>query len=432
MAIIFSLFYKFSPWLVSLIIFLLSPPPTKAEDILIKPGETHRISAKGKIWIENSKILKVTDEGKKFAIKGLRQGHSLIKINDDPINIFVLSPAQEKAWLYLLPTIQKTLGLSLKMDEGKIIVTGKLVRWADWKKIYLSCRKSECDFELRAQIDDSALKDSQKKISEIFQQNGLPPQNILWDGRLQALVSSKGETAQRVTEILKALGISPVLTAANLDLTPQIKVQITVAEVRRNESLNYGIKLPDSYSAQLLPAFLPNTTSQMMDVHFLEQNGLAKILASPTIVCKSGESGSFFAGGEFPIKILNYKVQDVIWKKYGIILNVKPLADFSGKMSVFIETEISSIDKSRSVDGLPALFSNKIQSHFELNESRTIALSGLIKSEQAENGSGLPGLANIPIFGTLFSSKDFINNRTELVVFVKPEVVSPGSLEANL
>jgi pilus assembly protein CpaC len=120
-----------------------------------------------------------------------------------------------------------------------------------------------------------------------------------------------------------------------------------------------------------------------------------------------------------------------VWKKYGIMLNVKPKADFSGKMSISIETEVSSIDMSHAVDQVPALYTNKIQSHFELNGPRTIALSGLIKSDQGENSSGLPGLSRIPILGSLFSSKEFQDNRTELVVFVKPEVISPGSLEAS-
>jgi len=124
-------------------------------------------------------------------------------------------------------------------------------------------------------------------------------------------------------------------------------------------------------------------------------------------------------------------MQDVVWKKYGIIMKVKPRADFSGKMSISIETEVSSIDPSTVGEGVPALFTNKIQSHFDLNESRVIALSGLIKNEQSESSKGLPGLSRIPILGALFSSKDFRDNRTELVVFVRPEVLSPGSLEAQ-
>lgn len=405
---------------------------SQASEVFIKPGETISLPASGKAWVENSKILQLSDSGKFFSIRGKLPGVSLVKIGKKSYDVFILSPSQEKAWNKLTPTIEKTLGLSLSLAEGKVAVKGDLIRWVDWEKLYYACKNSDCEYSLMAKIKDPLKLSAQKKIAEIFQQNGLPPQNIMFDQQVQALVSNSGEVSKRTTKLLKAFGIAPIHSASNVDLVPLVKVQITVAEVRKDGSLNYGVKWPESYSAQILPSYAPSSTSQMFDVHFLEKSGVAKILASPNILCRSGKEANFFAGGEFPIKILNYKIQDVVWKKYGIILNVKPVADFSGKMSISIETEVSSIDKSRTVDGLPALFTNKIQSHFELNGPRTIALSGLIKSEQGENASGLPGLSRIPILGNLFSSKEFIDNRTELVVFVKPEVVSPGTLEANL
>ncbi len=327
--------------------------------------------------------------------------------------------------------MQKTLNLSLALADGQIRVRGHLLRWVDWENLYRACQNSECDYTVELTMNESLRVFAQKKIATLFEQHGLPPQNLMFDRQIQALVSDKGETSIRTSRLLKALGIRPIETETNVDLAPMVRVQITVAEVRKDETLDYGIQWPSSYAAQILPRYGAGNMAQYLDVHFLEKKGLAKVLASPNILCRSGKEANFFAGGEFPIKILNYKVQDVVWKKYGIVLNVKPKADFSGKMSISIETEVSSIDKSQSVDGVPGLFTNKIQSHFELNGPRTIALSGLIKSEQSENGEGLPGLSRIPIFGALFGSKEFRDNRTELVVFVKPEVISPGSLEAS-
>lgn len=403
-----------------------------SSEVIVKPGETKSLPASGKAWVENSKVIQLSDNGRSFSIRGKKPGSSLVKIGAKSFDVFVLSPSQEKAWRKLEPTVEKTLGLSLSIGDGKVKIKGELIRWADWEKLYYACRSSECDYTIEANIKESMKLTAQRRIAEIFQQNGLPPQNIMFDQQIQALVSTAGEISKRSAKLLKAFGITPIQSASNVDLAPLVKVQITVAEVRKDGSLNYGVKWPESYSAQILPSYVQSSTSQLMDVHFLEKNGVAKVLASPNILCRSGKSANFFAGGEFPIKILNYKVQDVIWKKYGIILNVKPVADFSGKMSISIETEVSSIDKSRAIDGVPALFTNKISSHFELNGSRTIALSGLIKNEQSENASGFPGLSRIPIIGSLFSSKEFLDNRTELVVFVKPEVVSPGTLEAEL
>lgn len=416
--------------LASLLASFVVSQMTWAKEIILSPGQSQTLPARGKAWVEKSKILRLQDVGHGFLVKGLKPGTSLLKIGNESYDVSILSPSQEKAFRHLKPAVEKSLNLEISLSEGKVRVRGQLIRWSDWEKLYRACQNQECDYAMEAKMADKLQMITQKKIAEIFQQHGLPPQNLMYDQQIQALVSDKGETSARVTKLLKALGVQPIGSASNLDLEPMIKVQITVAEVRKSETLKYGIEWPSTYTAQVLPKATSGNTAEI-NVQFLETQGLAKILASPNIICRSGKEANFFAGGEFPIKILNYKIQDIVWKKYGIALNVKPKADFSGKMSISIETEVSSIDPSLSVDGVPALFSNKIQSHFDLNGSRLIALSGLIKSDQSESSQGLPGLSRIPILGSLFSSKDFKDNRTELVVFVKPEVISPGSLEAK-
>ncbi len=418
--------------LFSLFLALFTSGSLWAQEIILKPGETKTLPASGKAWVEKSKVIQLSDNGRGFVIRGVKPGTSLLKIGKKSYDVSVLSPSQEKAWRKLEGAVHKTLGLQLAMKDGQVRVQGQLIRWADWETLYRACKGNDCDYVMEVSMKDSLREYAQKKIGSLFQQHGLPPQNLMFDEQIQALVSDKGEVSVRATRLLKALGVQTIATASNVDLMPLVRVQITVAEVRKNEALSYGIKWPGMYSAQVLNRYVPDTNQEPMTVRFLEQKGLAKVLASPNILCRSGKEANFFAGGEFPIKIINYKIQDVVWKKYGISMTVKPVADFSGKMSISIETEISSIDKSRDADGVPALFTNKVQSHFELNGPRTIALSGLIKNEQAESGEGLPGLSRIPIIGALFGSKDFIDNRTELVVFVKPEVISPGSLEANL
>jgi pilus assembly protein CpaC len=402
-----------------------------AKEVILSPGDTKSLPATGRAWVEKSKVIQLSDQGRSFIIRGIRPGSSLLKIGKESYHVSVLSPDQERAYQRLKPAVEKSLNLEISAQDGQIQVRGHLIRWSDWEKLYRACQSQTCDYLMTVTMSESLRKVARQKISDLFEQNGLPPQNLMFDRHIQTLVSDKGEVAGRVRHLLSALGIRAIATASNLDLEPLVKVQITVAEVRKSESLKYGIEWPETYSAQVLPNSVGSGFEKALTLKFLENQGLAKVLASPTIICRSGKEAHFFAGGEFPIKILNYKVQDVVWKKYGILLNVKPKADFSGKMSISIETEVSSINADKSIDGLPALFTNKIQSHFDLNESRLIALSGLIKNEQSENSQGLPGLSRLPVLGALFSSKAFQDDRTELVVFVKPEVISPGSLEAR-
>src|SRR5690606_22390992 len=136
------------------------------------------------------------------------------------------------------------------------------------------------------------------------------------------------------------------------------------------------------------------------------------------------KEAKFLAGGEFPIKIINFQTNDIQWKKHGILLSFKPLADRSGKLSLSLSVEISLIDQAQAIDGIPGLLVNRVESHLDLKESQTIALSGLIKEQSGKSNQGIAALKNIPIIGRLFSSEDFRNNRTDLVVFVTPRVVS--------
>jgi pilus assembly protein CpaC len=418
------------------IFFILLMPVTEiwAQEINLSPGESRQINSHGQAWVEKAKIIQVSEAHGGFKIKALKPGSSLLKIGRKQFQIFVLSAAQERAKLFLQPALLQTMNLNLKIKKGKVLVQGQLVLVEDLLKLYQACENNDCEYSLEIKTRREIYEQLQKLIERTFRRNGLAPQRLVFGDHISALVSENSTQSKASVTILKNWGIEPILSSENIELAPLIKVQITIAEVRKDAAMKYGVQWPGSYHAQVLPtdAAAGFGEGEAFGLHMLESEGVGKILASPNILCRSGKSAEFVAGGEFPIKIINAKMQDVLWKRYGIVLKVSPKADYSGKMSISIETEVSSIDTSRTIDQVPGLFTNRLQSHFDLSETRVIALSGLIKSEQGQASQGLPGLSQIPILGALFSSKDFKENRTELVVFVKPEVVSPGSLEAEL
>jgi len=409
---------------------LLFPIGAKARDLTLKLGETKTLHRAQKIWVEKSKILQIKESKSVPVIKAVKSGTTLLKLDQDEIDVHVLSLDQERALRTLSSVMKNTLGLQIKTSKGNVLVRGHLLMWQDLLTLYRQCRDISCDYLLEVSMRPSLQLEIQKHLDDLFQSQGLPPQKLIFGDRIQSLVSEKGLHSKQVTRLLRNFGIEVLKNSAGIELSPLVRLQITVAEVKRNGFIKYGVEWPSTYSAQVLP-HSQAIENPAFNLHLLEQEGLGKILASPNLICLSGKEAQFIAGGEFPIKIINSKMQDVIWKRYGIILKVKPIADFSGKMSISIETEVSTLDDSSKFDGLPGLLTNRVQSHFDLSESRLIALSGLIKNEQSQASQGLPGLSRIPILGPLFSSKEFRENRTELVIFVKPEVLSPGTLEAR-
>lgn len=180
---------------------------------------------------------------------------------------------------------------------------------------------------------------------------------------------------------------------------------------------------------------LPQTLSPsqiMVELQALESEGHGQIFANPTLIARSGSEAEFLAGGEFPIRLVGFGSRNVEWKKHGVLLKFKPLADHSGNMSIEVTTELSVVDPASSVDGIPGLKTNRIQSHFDIHGSRTIALSGLIRRDLARSFEGLPGLQRIPILGELFKSRNFNKGHSELFVFVTPEVISPTTIQDPL
>jgi pilus assembly protein CpaC len=242
----------------------------------------------------------------------------------------------------------------------------------------------------------------------------------------EAVATVGKDERDRAEKVLSPFGVRVESNTSVLALEPLVRVRILVAEIKKSFLRRYGIQWPEAVGGSLMPDLTFGLDQVGFSAQMLEQNGWGRVLASPNLLCRSGKEAEFMAGGEFPIPVSSFRSSEVVWKSYGIRLHIKPVADASGRMSIAIETEVSELDESRkSADKIPGLFTNRMQTHFDLARSRTIALSGLIKSGQSEHSSGLPGLGSIPILGPLFSSREFKKDQCELVIFVTPEVMKP-------
>lgn len=400
----------------------------KTENIVLMQGEQKTIPKTNSIWVENSSAVKVTETDKAFILHGVKSGFSEIKSGGKTFQVNVLSLDQIRTEKALQNALHETLGLKLEVENGFVVIKGRLIRWSDWNFLARACSEIHCQYLMQAQISEDLMTESEQKINLVLKKHALPRLKIDFAETPQIHLPQKSATTKAVEKTLAPFGIQIEHDSTSIELAPLIKVQITVAEVRKEILRQYGIKWPNVYSAQIVPNSAAGIDPILAQLQLLEKTGNGKILASPNILCRSGKDADFFAGGEFPIKIINYKTQDVVWKQYGVVLKVSPVADYSGRMSISIQIEVSSLDGAKYADGIPGLFTNRVQSHFDLIRPKTIALSGLIKNETHDISDGLPWLSKIPILGPLFASKEFRNDKTELVIFVRPEIVNTDSL----
>ena len=160
----------------------------------------------------------------------------------------------------------------------------------------------------------------------------------------------------------------------------------------------------------------------------LEEDGLLHTLAEPNLTAISGETANFLAGGEFPIPVSGQFGQiSVEFKKFGVGLSFTPVVMSEGRISLKVSTEVSELTNVGAVQTggfiIPALKVRRAETVVELPSGGSMVMAGLLSDQSKQALSGYPGLKNLPVLGTLFRSRDFQKDETELVVIITPYVV---------
>lgn len=302
--------------------------------------------------------------------------------------------------------VAKMPGARTSIIGDKVIVEGDALSDLDIAKIdELSKRYPQVvNFTNRLGWEQMILMDV--KVVE-FPVNELREIGVKWGATGGAAIGGIWAPGSRGNPIDYALGVAggPVTTAvAGAALTYPVELKVLSA-------INAGL------GGQL---------------NLMAQNGKASILAEPQLSARNGSKASFLAGGEFPYSVSSSNGPTVMFKPYGIKLDITPHADRNGVVRATIESEVSNIDTSISTTAGPALSTRKTSTEFNVKSGETLVLSGLVSRKTSTSIDKVPGLGDIPILGALFRSTRFQNDETELVVFVTPTVVdshSPGLVD---
>lgn len=240
----------------------------------------------------------------------------------------------------------------------------------------------------------------------------------------------------------------------------QVTLKVTVAEVSRSVMKQLGVNLVGSGGSNgitwgavsdniaglgkgLSPSSLALGSSALdAYINAMEQSGVMKTLAEPTLTAVSGEKATFRVGGEFNIVSgqsvdsenggLTYDIEKL---EYGIGLEFQPVVLSPGRISLKIRTQVSEPTTEGSVAlsaGGQRLGTNMLSirkrladTTVELPSGGSMMIAGLVRDDIRQSVGGIPGLAKVPVLGTLFRSRDFVRNETELVIIVTPYLARP-------
>lgn len=170
----------------------------------------------------------------------------------------------------------------------------------------------------------------------------------------------------------------------------------------------------------------------------LETKGLARRLAEPNLTTLSGDAARFLAGGEFPVPVAStagtaglVPTVTIEFKKFGVELAFVPTVLSRGVINLRVEPSVSELDFGNAVQiagtVIPALTRRDARTTVELRDGQSFAIAGLLQTRNRQDVSQLPWIGSVPVIGTLFSSKSYQQQETDLVIIVTPRLVAPAA-----
>lgn len=243
----------------------------------------------------------------------------------------------------------------------------------------------------------------------------------------------------------------------------QVTLKVTVAEVSRSVMKQLGVSMIASGDSNGISWSAISETfaglgkpisssgghigTSMLDTYLnaMEQSGVMKTLAEPTLTAVSGEKATFKVGGEFNLitgvseavsdeNQTGLRTYEMTKLEYGIGLEFQPVVLSPGRISLKVRTSVSEPTTEGSVaignTNMLSIRKRLADTTVELPSGGSMMIAGLVRDDIRQAVNGLPGLSKVPVLGTLFRSRDFVRNETELVIIVTPYLSKPVARNA--
>ncbi|AZV22272.1 MULTISPECIES: type II and III secretion system protein family protein [unclassified Mesorhizobium] len=335
-----------------------------------------------------------------------------------------VNPLTDKSF-YVLGNNLGTTGIAL-FDEKK-----QLVGTVD---IEVTLDTDQLASTIRASVPDARIK--------VGSANG----RVVLSGEADDAVAA--EKANKIAT--RFSGAEEVINSVNISSSQQVQLNVRFVEINRQAGQDLGAKyaanfayglggrdvsidpgtVPAAGTGEIIGRLLSNGVSIDIAIKALEERGLARRLAEPNLIARSGQTASFLAGGEFPIPVSEDDGKiSVSYKKYGVSLDFTPTVLKDGLVSLDIAPEVSSIDASASYNigtiSVPGFIVRRARTSVDLKNGQSFMIAGLLQSQNDITTSRIPGLGKMPVLGALFSSKSYQRRETDLVIIVTPYLVKP-------
>ena len=268
--------------------------------------------------------------------------------------------------------------------------------------------------------------------------------------------------------------IRPLLT--KLDVPPhEVLIEVTVAELSLTDSTNLGIEwsmlnhIGGGYTQSLgttagvvtaggggggglgIPAAGFNYTilngigQVRYALNALATNMRVNVLSTPRVLAKSGAQASIQVGTQVPIITSQGTtsqvqvggnsgiIQSVEYQQTGVLLTVNPVVHSGDRVDLVVSQEVSSaLPNTTSGISSPVIQNRDVKTELTLGDGQTVVIGGMISDTRNNTDEGIPYLKDIPLVGLMFKSESTTRDRTELLVFITPYVISADTDSAAI
>ena len=169
----------------------------------------------------------------------------------------------------------------------------------------------------------------------------------------------------------------------------------------------------------------------------LETKGLVRRLAEPDLIALSGDTASFLAGGEYPVPVCQAAATiggacavTIQYQPFGVQLSFNPTVLENGIINLRLAPSVSELNFAQAVTingfNIPSINKREARTTVELRDGQSFSIAGLLQADHRRNVAQLPWIGSVPVLGSLFSSKSFVAQDTDLVVIITPHLVAPA------
>ena len=268
-----------------------------------------------------------------------------------------------------------------------------------------------------------------------------------------------------IRDTLDRIKVAEKLIASQDLNEPEVMLEVEVMEINRRNLENLGIQYPSQIgvgvqgnaagngsgtqpqAGKLTLTELRNFNGNLgvftindpaLVLNLLHQDTDTNLLASPKIRVKNRDRAKIHVGDKIPVltsvaSAQGFVSQNVNYIEVGIKLDVEPVIQMQDQVSIKVGMEVSNItDQVTTSSGVLAytIGSRNANTTLQLRNNETQILAGLFRDDEQKTQRKVPGLANLPLIGRLFSNNNQDKRKNEIVLLITPRIMhnlSPAS-----